>query len=654
MKFERPVFGVEKTTYGSNELLMDITRKLSKIIETRWFRALGLLVLYSLLLSISLWLAYQLRFDFFVDGSASERIYQDSIAKVALWVIPLKLLVLFPFRQYSGLLSYFGTPDLFRILRATLISSAMIGLIRLQSSDILVPPRGVILIDFLLSVGALANFRMVCRVVRESITNSDGRGERSDMARVVIIGAGDEGADLAKEFLNKKGFGRIPVAFLDDDTAKHQTRIHNVPVVGHTNLLEDLKGKLLVDEAVIAMPTAPARRISEIVRKLQQLHLNFYTIPSLNQITNGQVKASQIRSVEIQDLLGRAVVSIERESISELVGFRVVMVTGAGGSIGSELCRQLAGFNPERILLVEQSEYLLFTIEQELVEKGYGGTVVPLIANILDQPRMEEIFEKFNPEIVYHAAALKHVPMMEIQPKEAVKVNFLGTVGLAKLAVRFKIEYFVMISTDKAVNPTSVMGATKRLSEMYIQALSLSGDMEIPKFMAVRFGNVLGSSGSVIPTFRRQISTGGPVKVTHPDVTRYFMTIPEAVGLVLQCATQGMGGDIFVLDMGKPIKIVDLARQMIELSGLKPHEDIEIEFVGLRPGEKLFEELQHSGENLNDTVHPKIMRFLSEPRKLTDLEEIVQSWREEIQDLERSEVKSRLKKFVPDYKPFVV
>ena len=626
---------------------------ISNFYQKRTARVAVIFAAYTMLLVVSMWLAYQLRFDFFVAVSVEEKPFQVHMYRVMLWVIPLKLIVLLFFRQYTGLLSYFGTPDLYRLGKAVTVSTALVGIIRLQESGSLVPPRGVILIDFLLSLGALAGFRMGCRVLRESISRTAVNGRRSDLTRVAIIGAGDEGANLAKDYLNRKGLGRIPIAFLDDDQAKHHTRIHNVPVAGVPEAIEELKEKFGIDEVVIAMPFAPAKRISEIVRNLQKLHIKFFTIPSLDQISTGRVKTTQVRSVEIQDLLGRETVRIERDSIGDLVTGRAVMVTGAGGSIGSELCRQLVGFNPERLLLVEQSEFLLFSIEQELLENGYGGTVVPLIANILDEPRMVEIFETFSPEIVYHAAALKHVPMMENQPKEAVKVNFFGTVGLAKLAVRFDTKRFVMISTDKAINPTSVMGATKRLAEMYIQSLSSSEESELPKFMAVRFGNVLGSSGSVIPTFRHQISMGGPVKVTHPDVTRYFMTIPEAVGLVLQCAAQGSGGDIFVLDMGEPIRILDLARQMIELSGLKPHEDIEIEFVGLRPGEKLFEELQHFGENLHETDHPKIMRFFSELKGELSMENVYKSWRSDLNGLERSAVKKRLKELVPEYKPFV-
>ncbi len=631
---------------------MSSLKKVSDIIQLRPFRTLTLFLTYACLLAVSIWMAYQLRFDFF-QGSEANSEYRHKVFWVMLWVVPLKLLVLVPFRQYSGLLSYFGTPDLYRLGKAVFVCSALLGLVRLQSSGPVIPPRGVILIDFILSFGALAAFRIACRVLRESLTNPDRDGSRSGLSRVVVIGAGDEGANLAKELLNKKGLGRLPVAFLDDDSSKHQTRIHNVPVIGAPNRLEDIKSRLAVDEAVIAMPSAPARRVAEIVRELQRLHLKFFTIPSLHQLTTGNVRTTQIRSVEIQDLLGREPVEVERDSIRKMVEGKMVMVTGAGGSIGRELCRQVVAFNPSRLILVDQSEFLLFEIEQELLEGGHGSTVVPLVGNILDVERMKGIFSRYRPSIVYHAAALKHVPMMEQQPAEAVKVNFFGSAIVAQMAVEYEVDRFVMISTDKAINPTSVMGATKRLAEMYIQALTRSTANANTHFMAVRFGNVLGSSGSVIPTFRHQIALGGPVKVTHPDVSRYFMTIPEAVGLVLQCGAQGEGGEIFVLDMGDPIKIVDLAKQMIELSGLTPEEDIAIEFVGLRPGEKLFEELQHSGENLLETDHPKIMRFVCEPGEFEEMQKLIETWKISVQEMERSAIKQKLKDLVPEYIPYI-
>ena len=354
--------------------------------------------------------------------------------------------------------------------------------------------------------------------------------------------------------------------------------------------------------------------------------------------------------MEIQDLLGRKPVEIETKNIREIMANRRIMVTGAGGSIGSELCRQIAAFDPERLLLVEQSEVQLFGIEQELISLGFGGSIIPLIADIIDEPQMRAILLKHQPTIVFHAAAHKHVPMMERQPGEAIKNNFIGTARLAELALAHGMEKFVLISTDKAVNPTSVMGATKRLAEIYLQAL-FAKHPQATQFISVRFGNVLGSSGSVVPTFTRQITAGGPVTVTHPDMIRYFMTIPEAVGLVLQSCVQGQGGEIFVLDMGQPVKIVELARQMIELSGLKPEVDIEIKFVGVRPGEKLFEELRCKGEAFRPTRHPRIMRFVTVSDDWRKTNAVLQTLASELHRAEPDRLKQLIQQNLAEYTP---
>lgn len=634
------------------------------IYQIRAVKICSLILVYTFIACFSLWLAYQLRFDFFIDGRASDSEYRDRIPYVILWVALLKLITLFFIRQYSGLISYFGTPDIVRIAKALVVTSAIIGVIRIaivnyympiqepQVASYYVPSRGIILIDFLLFFLLLVGFRVLCRVIREISTRPHEEGNtRIKAYRILIIGAGDVGADLAKELLNKRGLGRNPVAFLDDNPEKKNVRIHNIPVIGGLNCLEEVKYKLQIEEVIIAMPKASAKRIGEIINALQEARLKFTTVPSLDQMATGKVKVSQLRPVEFQDLLGREPVKIEREDIREMVENRVVLVTGAGGSIGSELCRQLATFNPERLLMVEQCEYLLFEIEQQLIEKGFAGIVRPLVANILDDERMSEIFEIFTPQIVFHAAALKHVPMMESQPSEAIKVNSFGTCRLARLSQREKVSRFVMISTDKAINPTSVMGASKRLAEMYLQALD--GEKSNPtSFMAVRFGNVLGSSGSVIPTFKRQIAAGGPVRVTHPDVSRYFMTISEAVGLVLQCGSQGCGGEIFVLDMGQPVKIADLARELIQLSGLRPDEDIEIEYIGLRSGEKLYEELQHGEENIKPTKHQKIKCLISTPYSFEEFESRMHRLKGLLHGESRYKIKQTLKSVVPDYSPF--
>ncbi|MBI2928621.1 MAG: polysaccharide biosynthesis protein [Verrucomicrobia bacterium] len=605
-----------------------------------------LLVFYSAGLSLARWLAYQLRFDFHVEPPFQHQFYLHWV-----WVVPMKLVLLYAFGQFSGLLSYFSVPDLRRLFYATTLASGLLLFTYYFSGGFYRPPRGVILIDYVLSFLFVATSRLSFRLVRERYLTPEGHASRR-ARRVGIVGAGDAGAALARDLTIKRGLGLQPVVFFDDNRSKWRSRVHDILVVGPPEALLDSKLDLQLEEIIIAMPSAPPKRVGEIVKLCQRARLKFGTVPSLDQLATGKVKVSQLRNVEIQDLLGREPVQLEKESIRQILAGRVVLVTGAGGSIGSELCRQIVQYNPKRLLLVEQSEGQAFEIEQELIGGGYGAMILPLVADILDPARMRYIFQRFTPELVFHAAAHKHVPMMESQPSEAIKNNTFGTAQVADLALEFNIERFVFISTDKAINPTNTMGATKRLAEMFVQALA-AREPQRTKFMAVRFGNVLGSSGSVIPIFNKQIAAGGPVRVTHPDVTRYFMTIPEAVGLVLQSATQGQGGEIFVLDMGKPVKIVDLARQLIELSGLRPDEDIAIEFTGLRPGEKLFEEINHRGENIAPTNHPKILRFVCKPLPLDEVRGHLQRLAGQLHDLEPNQLKLQLKEAVPEYQPFL-
>ncbi|MEX2381047.1 MAG: nucleoside-diphosphate sugar epimerase/dehydratase [Opitutales bacterium] len=610
------------------------------------FRLFFLLGVYTVISFCSLWLAYQIRFDFSVPHE-----FLAEFIPILLWVIPLKLAVLFAFRQFDSLLGYFSVPDIQRLFLAVAVASLIIGVVRLIGGVDVAPPRGVILADFVLFLISLSGTRLAFRIVRERYLQPE-LGNAESFKRVGIIGAGDVGASLAKELFSKRGLGLLPVAFFDDNQKKWRSRIHGVPVLGPPQLILQKEKKCILDEVIIAMPKAPAKRIAEVVKMLQKARIKFETVPSMDQLATGQVRVSQLRPVEIQDLLNRDSVELGTRNIQELVRGKVVMVTGAGGSIGSELCRQIAICAPRRLLLVEQSEVQMYQIEQELIEKGYGGMILPLVADILDEPRMRYIFNRFHPQQVFHAAAHKHVPMMESQPGEAFKNNTLGTAQVAELSAEYGADRFVLISTDKAINPTNAMGVSKRLAEVFIQSLGAKNGGHT-KFMAVRFGNVLGSSGSVVPSFKKQIAAGGPVKVTHPDVTRYFMTIPEAVGLVLQSATLGKGGDIFVLDMGQPIKIVELARQLIELSGLRPDEDIEIQFIGLRPGEKLYEELGHDLENLQPTEHPKIMSFICEPLPIEDIRILLDNLSSKVHTVEPNELKRILKEAIPEYQPFL-
>lgn len=609
----------------------------------RFLRQLSLFFAYAAGLALAIWFAYQLRFDFEVAPE-----YLEHFGWMLVVLLGTKIVLLIIFGQFGSLLSYFGFHDLAKILAVCAISAALALGVWFFFGVRFAPPRAVIVTDFLLSFLYLCAFRLALRLVREGYFSG---AEDSMRQRVVIFGAGDVGAALVRDLRARRGLGMTPVALFDDNRSKWKTSLHGVAVQGAPESLPDYLHRHKVDRAIIAMPGASGRRVREIVGMLNKLRLRFEIVPSYEQLLSGEARVSQIRPVEIQDLLGRPIVDLQTDRIRDLVRDKVVMVTGAGGSIGSELCRQISTYAPRKLLLVERSEYLLFQIEQELKQLGHGGIIVPLVADLLDQTRMEGIFRRHLPSNVFHAAAHKHVPLMESQPIEAFRNNCVGTSQLAELAMRWKVDRFVHISTDKAINPTNVMGVTKRIAELYLQALQRHGG-GVTKFMAVRFGNVLGSSGSVIPTFKKQIEAGGPVTVTHPDVTRYFMTVNEAVGLVLQSATLGNGGEIFVLDMGHPMKIVDLARQLIELSGLEPELDIEIRYVGLRPGEKLFEELNHDTENHVATAHPRIMRFVSEPQSLDSLRQEITALHRATDTLDSTQTKLALKRLVPEYQPF--
>lgn len=599
----------------------------------------------------SLWLGYLVRFNFTVPPDAG-----TTLPLVCAWVVALKLFCLWRFRQFDAYLDYFNLPDFSKLFWMLAVPSAVVFGIASQFGSDYAPPRGVVVADFSFSVLALTALRLLFRDVQSNQSAPAGKrsngSSRQRARRAGIIGAGLVGTALAQEFSTRRELGLQAVAFFDDDRIKWGRHIHDVPIVGAPEILLNEQMDLELEEVIIAMPSAPTRRIAEIVRTLERLRIKFTTVPSIYELTTGQAKVTQLRPVEVQDLLGREQVRVATEDIANVLRGRVVMVTGAGGSIGSELCRQIATYSPSLLLLVEQSEAQLFQIEQELVEAGWGGKLVPLAANVQDKARLEQIFQRYQPEAVFHAAAHKHVPLMESQPGEAVKNNALGTLRLAEACLRHGTERFVLISTDKAINPTSVMGASKRLAEMCVQSLHAVNPTGT-RFMAVRFGNVLGSSGSVVPIFNKQIAAGGPVKVTHPEMRRYFMTIPEAVGLVLQTAAIGSGGEVFLLDMGKPVRIVDLARQLIELSGFVPDRDIRIEFTGLRPGEKLFEELSYQGEKITSTRHPKIMRLLGDPPPFQEVRAFLLNLTAHADRLGPDEIKSMLRNAVPEYHPQV-
>ena len=503
-------------------------------------------------------------------------------------------------------------------------------------------PDSVFVLDFAGTIALVCGARLAVRLYHEEVRPAvDGVAPK-----LLILGAGNAGENVVREILRMPVSRYRVVGFLDDDETKWGGQIHGFEVLGPIENIKPVCAEYAVDEILIAIPSATRERLRKVVELCQGTNLRFKTLPALEDLIAGRASVKEIRDVDIHDLLGRAPVRLDEGQIRQFIYERVVMVTGAGGSIGAEMCRQIARFEPQRLILVEQAEPGLFPIDQELRRAFSRSDFVPYIADICDRGRLEWIFEHQRPSAVFHAAAHKHVPMMEHNPGEAIKNNIRGTRTVADVATMYGCEKFVMISTDKAVNPTSVMGCSKRVAEMYIQGLDARSETQ---FVTVRFGNVLGSSGSVIPIFKEQIARGGPVTVTHPDMVRYFMTIPEASQLVLQAASMGHGGEIFVLDMGEQVRIVDLAREMITLSGFRPDVDIRIEFCGMRPGEKLYEELAIDGEGVSRTAHPKIGIWQNIPVEWKPLVEQIDRLVADADRLNRDEARRRLKQIVPEF-----
>jgi len=512
--------------------------------------------------------------------------------------------IFYMFGLYTSLWTYASIDELMQVFIAAAIGSVgsyPIGLL------LHIPlPRSVYIISFMLILlfvgGSRFSYRILRRAKRIIIPEND-------KVRVMIIGAGDAGSMVIREMQRHDGFSYMPVVVVDDDKAKHRAKIHGVPVKGDKSKIVELVEKYNVSEIIIAIPSASKQAKSEVIKICKQTKCKLKTLPGVYELINEEVSIKKIRSVSIEDILGREEVKLNNEEISSYINNDVILVTGGGGSIGSELCRQLARFQPKKLLILDIYENNAYDLQNELkyIYKDKLDFEV-IIASVRDKARLREIFDKYKPSVVFHAAAHKHVPLMEANPVEAIKNNVFGTLNVAQCADEFGVKKFVLISTDKAVNPTNVMGATKRFAEMIIQSLDKQSKTE---FVAVRFGNVLGSNGSVIPLFNKQIAQGGPVTVTHPEITRFFMTIPEAAQLVIQAGAMARGGEIFVLDMGECVKIDDLARDVIRLSGYIPDVDIKIEYTGLRPGEKLYEELLLAEEGIMATKHEYI--FIAKP-----------------------------------------
>jgi len=586
-----------------------------------------------------------------VQNMQLRREWLDIYPALLLFFLIIKIPVFGLFRQYSGWWRYVGISDLRAILLASLTSTAIIvatwfavgwdDSIRASLPDGLErPAEGVCIADVFATVFILGAMRVVIRL------HFEGTAEAGRLKRFLIVGAGDAGESLLRD-IHRMTVAQYDVAgFIDDDPVKQGTYIHSIPVLGTVEQLPEICEKHNIEEIAIAMPSANHRQRMRVIQTCEGIKINFSTVPSITDIVSGKLRVSQTRKVDINDLLGREAVRLDLHLIEAFAREKVILVTGAGGSIGSEICRQLCNFNPRQLLLVEQAENPLFRIERELHSSFAAVPLQAIICDVGDRARVEDIFRNHKPQIVVHAAAHKHVPLMEANACEAVKNNVVGTQIVADAADKYGTAKFVFISTDKAVNPTSIMGSSKRIAEMYIQDLSSTSGTH---FVTVRFGNVLGSEGSVVPIFKRQIDRGGPVTITHPEMKRYFMTIPEASQLILQAAAMGEGGEIFVLDMGEPVKIVDLAKALISLSGFVPGKDIEMEFTGPRPGEKLFEELSIAGEDMQRTRHPKIGIWKNIPmdrsRLRAGIDELVNIAGENT----NSNIVEKIRELVPEY-----
>jgi len=600
-------------------------------------------------LSLAFVLAFLIRFDGDLPSQMLKRCvflwpYVVAVSFTGLW--------LFGVPRFAW--RYVGLREAGRIFAALLTVSVLFLIFRFAAAwamphfphaQYALLPIGVIIINFGLAFLGVSGVRILRRLSHERKNTQARRLTGGEQATTILIGAGRAGVAVAKELKSRPDLGLRAVGFIDDDPLKLGTEIHGLRVLGASKDLEAICRSRGVEQAVITIAAASGATIRNLVNLCERAELKAKIIPGIWEILDGKVNLSTIREVSIEDLLGRDAVHLETDLMNQWIGEKTVMVTGAGGSIGSELCRQIARMGPKNLILVERAEPALFAIGREMRFEFPKVAAKAVLCDVQDETRVLEIFDRERPHIVFHAAAHKHVPLMESNPGEAIKNNVFGTVNVAQAADRFHCESFVFVSTDKAVNPTSIMGTTKRVAEIYIRALSKASET---KYVAVRFGNVLGSTGSVIPIFKDQIKRGGPVTVTHPDMMRYFMTIPEASQLVMQAGAMGEGGEIFVLDMGEPVRIVDLAYDLIRLSGFEPEQDIKVEFIGKRPGEKLFEELAFDQEKMDKTRHPKIYTGRLTPQSLSEVTQELNRLSQLVGETDRNKVSRALKKLVPE------
>ena len=610
--------------------------------KTLWIKRICMMLVDVGIVILASFGALIVRFEFSLQ--AVPKYYIQIVWEALPVTLIMALLVFYVFRLYSSLWRYAGATELMYLAAAcvvdTLLNTVHI-LWKYRTQEYPLPRSWYFIYGVLLLV-----FMFISRYADKTIRILTNRKQHAEkLKRVLVVGAGEAGNSIIKEITSSRYVNMHIVGIIDDNKSKRGRYLHGVKVLGDRNDIIEIAEEYRVDEIIVAIPTASPKEMKEILDICKQTGCELKRLPGMFQLVNGDVSISKLKDVDVNDLLGRDPIKVDLDSIMGYVSGKVIMVTGGGGSIGSELCRQIASHHPKQLVIVDIYENSTYDIQQELKRNYPELNLVVLIASVRNTKRMNLIFEQYRPEIVYHAAAHKHVPLMEDSPNEAVKNNVLGTWKVVQAADKYKVKRFVMISTDKAVNPTNIMGATKRICEMIIQTYNNHSETE---YVAVRFGNVLGSNGRVIPLFKKQIEAGGPVTVTHPDIIRYFMTIPEAVSLVLQAGAYAKGGEIFVLDMGEPVKIVDLARNLILLSGHKPDEDIQIVFTGLRPGEKLYEEMLMKEEGMQDTenklIHIGKPIQMDEEKFLRQLEEIKDYVVEEPDD-----IRDWVQRIVPTY-----
>ncbi len=556
--------------------------------------------------------------------------------------VPMQVFCYWYFGLYKGIWRFASVPDLYRILKAVVAGVSLTVLIVFLFNRLAGLPRAVLVLYPLLLFLCLSAPRLLYRWFKDRHIYLDN----SKSKQVLIVGAGHAGEMLVRDMLRAKEY--LPIGFLDDDQKKLNRDIHGVTVLGRLDDIQNVLEKSYVDLVVICIRDIPPKLMRNILRTCSDNDVECQIIPAMMEMNDENIDISLLRKISIEDLLGRETVSLDDKSIRNFISDSCVLVTGAGGSIGSELCRQVLKYQPSVLVLVEQNEFNLYNIVNDLLSQHTNekAEVISLLCDVRDRSDLDEVFKEYKPKVVLHAAAYKHVPIVENNIIEGVKTNLFGTVNLAEASSKHKVEKFVMVSTDKAVNPSSLMGVTKRAAEIYCQSLN---DYSNTKFITTRFGNVLDSTGSVVPLFRDQIKSGGPITITHKDITRYFMSIPEAASLILQAASMGTGGEIYVLDMGEPIKIYDLARQMIRLAGLDPDNDIKIEVIGLRPGEKLYEELFHESEEYSGTKHPKILLAVSRKADWPMLEAQIEQIGESCKNRNVDELIGSLKVIIPEY-----